>query len=329
MIIKAVCPTRLSLFGGGTDLPEYSDNYGGLVVNMAINIYQTVVMFSETDVFKCRGPQSGHWFPVGANPEFYYKILEEFNLNNSTHLTRLNCEFEGIIESGIGSSASVAVALIGGISKRLNLNMSLEEISVKAWEIEVDKIGLYGGKQDQYAAAFGGVNAIEFRKDKIEITPLAKTFIEQLLPSVVLFYTKSNRKSAKIQEGFRALSKQQIKTLDSIKQIALDSITPIGEGDVQAVGELLDKAWILKKESNKGVSNQEIDTIYEKAKKAGALGGKICGAGGGGFMLFIVLPVKREAFIKEMEKEGLQWWDFDIDWNGLKVRVLNDYKYTD
>ena len=317
--ILSIAPTRISLFGGGTDLQPYSTFYGGVCINIAITLRQRVTMYSGNDMFEIRG----HEFPFGANPDFYYKILDEFNINDGVHLTKLHSQFDGLIESGIGSSASAAVALIGGADKRLNLNMTREQIAEKAWEIEVKRLGLYGGKQDQYAATFGGFNVMEF-KDKVTVIPLTKQDIEPLLPSLVLFYTGQNRKSAVIQEGFKTLEDKQVIALDQIKKIAIGAIDPICKGDIEKVGEMLGWVWELKKESNKGVSNERIDNFYKKGLEHGALGGKILGAGGGGYMLFICPPDKREYFIKKMEKEGLQWWDFGIDWNGLEVRRLKE-----
>ena len=315
MKIQSLAPTRASLFGGGTDVSPYCDEYGGLCVNMAINLRQKLTLYSEDDIYE-------HPYvtvPSLGSEKFYYTILEEFKINGG-HLSSIKAEFDGLIESGIGSSASAAVCLVGAINKRLNLGMSLDQIAEKAWDIEVNKLRLFGGKQDQYAAAYGGVNVMEFKKDGVKITPLAKGFIEPLLPSLTLFYTGTNRKSAKIQEGFKKLTKDQIWALDRIKRLAFNAIDPIAKGDYIKVGALLDDAWELKKLSNKGVTNNIIDEIYAKAKELGAYGGKCCGAGGGGFMLFVVNPEEREKFIKEL---GLEWWDFSPCWQGLETRILN------
>lgn len=318
MKIYSQCPSRIGLFGGGTDVPPYSDIYGGLVINMAINLRQKVTVYFGEDIFEYNNGRGGEpQFPLNANPQFYYKILEEFGLNDM-HQIKFKSEFDGLIESGIGSSASAAVALMGAINRYQNLGMGVSEIAEKAWELEVNKCGLFGGKQDQYAAALGGINVIEFKKGGgVNPTSLSKGFIEPLLPSLVLFYTGKNRKSATIQEGFKKLDEEQVKSLNRIKKLALEAIDLIAKGDFRVVGALLDEAWEWKKLSNKGVTNKRIDGIYEKARGLGAYGGKVLGAGGGGFMLFVVNPEERENFIKNL---GLEWWDFGIDWNGLEVR---------
>lgn len=307
MKIYSAAPTRISLFGGGTDVSPYCDLHGGCVISMAVNLRQKVLM--DTTVV-------GHVLPERASHEFVKIIFSELNTPLPSGLF---CEFDGIIESGMGSSASAAVALIGAINKQQILGMTLSQIAEKAWDIEVNKIGLFGGKQDQYAAAYGGVNAIEFKKDGVSVHPLARGFIEPILPSLALFYTGMNRKSAVIQEGFKELSPTQIISLQGIKKLAYEAVEPIANGDFKKVGQLLDRAWELKKRSNKDITNGQIDAIYAQAKSLGAYGGKILGAGGGGFILFIVDPEKRAEFIKNL---GIEWWDFSVDWNGLETRII-------
>lgn len=304
-MIVSISPTRISLFGGGTDLVPYSSQYGGLVISLAINLRQQIMLHSI----------SGHdIFPNNADPNFYQQILDHFGVKD----VGIYGSFDGLIEAGLGSSASAAVAMVGAIDRLQNRGMSLSDIAESAWEIEVGKIGLFGGKQDQYAAAYGGFNVINF-EDRVTVLPLSREAIERLLPSMVLLYTGDLRHSAVIQEGMRTLDAGQVDKLDRIKKIAIDAIDPINQGDIAKVGYLLDQAWLLKRQSNKGVSNTHIDDIYRKALEAGALGGKLLGSGGGGYMLFIVEPNTKQDFIAKM---GLQHWDFSPDFNGLEVRTL-------
>ena len=310
MIVEASAPIRISLFGGGTDTSTYSDKYNGACLNFAINIYQNIEVRDSLDY-----PST---YPIGANSHFYRVILDEFGLQLDKNI-KVACKFDGIIEGGMGSSASATVALIGAINKLKGLGMSRAEIAEKAWDIEVNKLGLYGGRQDQYAATYGGINLFEFSKGKVVRTPLPAEFINWLLPSIVLLYTGENRKTPKTQEGFKKLAPKQVSELDTIKAILVEGIRAIGEKDLRKVGLLMDKSWEAKKKSNKGVSTAKMDKIYERARKLGALGGKCCGSGGGGFMFFIVEPDNRNKFI---EKMGLQHWDFEMDHNGLSTRIL-------
>ena len=325
MILKALAPCRISLFGGGSDINPYCDLYGGFCLNMAINIHQEITMYYDEpepiyyiDPFAWNNYQT---LPKGANPHFYTTFLKEYGIDDKIG-TRLSAKFKGEITGGLGSSAAAAVAMMGLINERLELNLSLGEIALKAWEIEVFKLGLFGGKQDQFVAAFGGVNLMEFSKNKVEVTPLSKKFIKSLLPSLCLFYTGENRRSAKIQEGFKNLSSIQKEALDQIKALTFLAIEPVIRGDVEEVGLLLNEAWQLKQTSNKGVSTQRIDRLYEAALIHGAWGGKVLGAGGGGYALFICPLEKQTTLIESLAKLEVKKVDFEICWQGLEVDRL-------
>ena len=318
MIVTSTAPCRISLFGGSTDLPTYADQYGGLVINMAINLRQHIKIATEEDIFKINLRNT---VPLNGNKDFMHKIFTDFGIGGFAHV-RFESESDVPLESGIGASAATAVATVAAINKAKKLNMDKGEIAERAWDIEVNKLNLFGGRQDQYASAFGGVNSIVFSKDKVEVIPTFTNFVDSIYPSLVLFYTGKNRTSPTIQEGFKQLTFDQIQVLNQIKQIATAAVEPIAEGDIERVGNLLHRAWRLKQRSNKGVSEPWIDKIYEKGKKAGALGGKLCGSGGGGYMIFIVKPNKKDEFINQMENQGVEWYDFSIDFNGVETRII-------
>lgn len=304
MIVKVICPTRISLFGGGSDVEPYASKYGGTCINMAINLYQHMT-------FDTGYPKERLLIPYGANPDFYRTIAKEMDYD----LRYLKAWFDADIESGLGSSASAAVAMIAGINKIKGLNMSKYDIAMKAWDIEVNKLGLYGGKQDQFAAACGGLNKIEFRK-LVYSQPIDD---DGLLDHLLLFYTGMNRQSPKIQEGFKELSKDQKDALDGLKNIAeaIHSNTTW-----RMWGFALDASWDFKKDSNKGVINPRINSLHDIAMKACAWGGKVLGAGGGGHMAFMSPIDKREGIIKAMKNMGALHVDFDIDRNGVQARIL-------
>ena len=318
MIVTSTAPCRISLFGGGCDIPTYADQYGGLVINMAINLRQYIKIATEEDIFRINLRNT---VPLNGNKDFMHKIFTDFGIGGFAHV-RFESESDVPLESGIGASAATAVATVAAINKAKRLNLGKGEIAGRAWDIEVNKIGLFGGKQDQYAAAFGGVNLLEFTKKTVELTQLGKGFGDNIYPSIVLFYLGRNRSSPTIQEGFKQLTQDQITRLNELKQIAFKGIKAIADKDLEKVGNLLDKSWRVKQRSNKGVTEPWINKIYEKGKSHGALGGKLCGSGGGGFMIFMVKPNKKEEFINQMEREGLEWWDFEIDWNGVSTRIL-------
>lgn len=310
MEIISECPTRISLFGGGTDVEPYASQYGGLCVSMAINLRQQIRLTDQ---------RVGWSIPDRANKRFYQAIFDYYELDRRIGL---EAKFDGIIESGLGSSAALTVALVGTINKLKDRQMSLYQTAQTAWEIEVNQIGLYGGKQDQFAASYGGANIWQFGGDRVRMQPLKRGVLEPLLPSMVLLYSGKNRTKTDIQDGLKQPSTQQISTLHEIKKLAQRSIKPIKSADFEYLGCLLKDSWQLKKQSNQNVNTPYIDALFDKADQFGAYGGKLLGSGGGGFMLFIVHPLKRQRFIADM---GLQHWDFGVCYQGLNVRRVPEW----
>jgi len=303
MKILSLAPCRISLFGSGTDLPEFADKYGGFCLNMAINIRQEFIISNELNYISDHDP-------------FVGKIFDALGELRIGHKQR----FDGIITGGIGSSAAATVAIVGAINKMRNLAMTRTDIAELAWKIEVERLGLYGGRQDQYCAAFGGVSGMEFTKDKVVVVSLSRQFLDKLSSSVVLFHLGFNRKNPNIQEGFRKLSQGQVLYLGQIKKLVTEAVPLIGNGDIEAAGHLLHNSWTLKKKSNRGVGNSEFEKVYKKAQELGVWGGKICGAGGGGYCIFMIDPDKRQSLIDGL---GIKWIDYDWDFNGLDVRRID------
>ncbi len=306
MKIISHAPCRIGLLGGGTDLDPYAKRYGGICLNMAINIRQHI---------KIDDTGNKQIIPEGANPKFYKTIFREMGMSESTELF---ADFDGLIESGLGSSASCAVALVGAINKLKGKNVGKQEVAEKAWDIEINKLGLFGGKQDQYAAALGGVNILEFGRE-VKVNSLSPSFVEELLPHLVLFYLGGNRKSPQIQENFKNPTDIQIRALDNIKEFALVGIDLLANKKIEEFGRLMDKIWVKKKLSNGGVNNELIDKYYERAQALGVWGGKVLGAGGGGHMLFVCPPEKKQKLRNHL---GLEEIDFSLDQNGLDVRRI-------
>ena len=314
-IITSVAPQRLGIMGGGTDVAPYSITRGGATVSLAINIRQRFTLYTDDHMWGAKNE-----VPHGGSLDFVYAFRNYFNVN-SMHHNRFKSESDGGIESGLGSSAASAVAIVAALARNANKSMSREEIAELAWDIEVNRLGMFGGKQDQYSSAFGGLNLFEFT-NVVTVQPFDRKYVDKLMPALVLFHTNTNHRSATIQEGFKKLDSKQIKALNQIKSLVTPAIEAIGDSNTQMLGEILDTAWSYKKDSNKGVSNTTIDDIYTKAKKLGAIGGKCSGAGGGGCMWFVVDPQKREDFIKKMTNEQLEHYDFGPDFNGVEVRII-------
>lgn len=317
MKVFATTPTRISLLGGGTDVAPYSSLYGGVVINLAINLRQKVILSTGDDMFEA---STENLFPYGADPKFCYTILDEYKINGLHH-SRIKSYFDGIIGAGLGSSGSFAVCLIGAINKINNLSLSKDVIAHEAWRLEVEKIGKYGGKQDQYVAVYGGLNEMFIGKDVL-VKPIVTTHLDKLVDSIVLFYVGGKRESSKIQKNYLDLTSEKKEILDRMKKLALVAVDYIRTGDIETVAKLVNQSWEEKKKSNQDVTTKTLDEAYEIGMRNGAWGGKVMGAGGAGYMFFIVDPFKKKVFIDKMAKYGLEDVDFSLDRNGVEVRVL-------
>lgn len=312
MKVVAQAPCRIGIFGGGTDLPVFSDKYGGLCISMAINLRRRVVI-EPSETFLLEEEQNG-------NSEFVQAFLDTFNV--STPL-KINTYSDVPLRSGLGASASISVALVGAITRAQHRNYNRYECARMAWEIETKKLGLYGGKQDQMAAGFGNFNTYYFNADgSSRVQTFTHKAASTMRDHIMLFHIGENRENPKIQEELLTLTKEQEKSLLLIKHKAELAVDAIENGDIDLVASLLRDSWQAKKESNPLVSNTYIDGIYNTAIESGALAGKLNGSGGGGHMVFIVRQIDRTKIRKALEDIGCRSVDFSIDRNGLDTRIL-------
>lgn len=304
MRILSSAPTRISLLGGGTDLPVFYEKFGGIVISLAVNLRQHIEIRNTGSKFSISLPENG-------SLNFYKTFFKEtgFDVGNFY----LKCESDIPIESGMGSSASAGVALVAALSKLKGEKLTRAQIAEKAWDIEVNKLGLYGGKQDQYAAAFGGYNRIMFEKDGKVIVNSFTDLLDK--DNLILFDTGLRRKNPKLQENMKELALERVKALLRIKEIA-ESFTYWRD-----LPKLMRQSWEEKKRSNT-ITSPEIDEIYNTALKNGAEAGKLLGSGGGGFMLFWVEKEKQQKVRQALERKGCIWYDFDIDKQGMEARIL-------
>jgi len=307
MIVRSSAPTRISLFGGGTDVGEYCRRYGGLVLNMAINIRQEIILNTTDPTIS---------LPKNANIKFYEPFIQESKLPPPG----IKQTFDGEITGGIGSSAAAAVALYAGLHRISGERLKPQDVAEQAWNIEVKKLGMFGGKQDQYAAAFGGVNVFEFPafNETPKINPLDEKSMAKVIPHILLFHTGFNRQKANIQDAMLSCNMKHKEIMDQVKGFVIQGLEDIFHGDVEALGNLLHESWEAKKASN-NVTNKEIDDIYSRARRLGAWGGKICGSGGGGYMVFIAPLEKKRKLIDQL---GIPWVDFEVDYQGVSTRIL-------
>jgi len=337
MIIRAKAPLRLGLAGGGTDLSPYCDEYGGYVLNATIDMYAyCTIEVTNSNKINFYAPDREESFSSVAkeyleingffdlHKGIYNKIVNRFN-NGIPLSFNMTTYSDAPAGSGLGSSSTMVVAIIKAFVEWLSLPLGEYDIAKLAYEIERIDMGLSGGKQDQYAATFGGFNFIEFySNDRVIVNPLRikNWIINELESSMVLYYTGISRESAKIIDEqslkMKEHNKQSLDALHELKEDALIMKEAILKGDIIKFAKYLGKSWNAKKRTASAVSNRYLDVIYNTAIESGAYAGKVSGAGGGGFMMFIVDPVRRLKMIRELSGMDGKVINFHFDKNGTK-----------
>ena len=321
LIVRARAPLRLGLAGGGTDVSPYCDIHGGYVLNAAIDryAYAVIKLLNAPEVrFLANDQQMESVHPLGEPLELngkldlhkavYNHMVQHFN-GGRPILMELSTFCDAPAGSGLGSSSTLVVAMIRAFVELLNLPMDDYAIAKLAFKIERIDCNLQGGRQDQYSATFGGFNFMEFYEgERTIINPLRiKNWILcELEGSLVLFFTGVSRESARIiadqSTNVQAGAIDAIEAMHSIKREAQVMKECLLRGDFTGFIESMRQGWESKKRSAKTVSNPHIDEIYEAAINAGALAGKVSGAGGGGFMLFFVPTERRMAVIRTLNQ---------------------------
>lgn len=312
MIIRSKAPLRLGLAGGGSDVSPYSDLYSGLVLNATIDLYSychiqettnSKIIFHAMDLGMCVEFEALNELPVDGildiHKGVYNRIIKQFNDGKALSFKMVTYS-DAPPGSGLGTSSTMVVAVIRAFVEWLNLPLGEYEVAHLAYEIERIDLALSGGKQDQYAATFGGFNFMEFfANDRVIVNPLRvkRWIIDELESSIILYNTGASRSSAQIineQKKNTSIGNQvAIEAMHKIKQSAIDMKEAVLKGDIFELGNILGRAWENKKCMASSVSNPFIESIYDCAIKAGAYSGKISGAGGGGFIMFVVDPIKR------------------------------------
>jgi D-glycero-alpha-D-manno-heptose-7-phosphate kinase len=337
MIIRSKAPLRLGLAGGGTDVSPYSDKFGGAVLNATVSLYAYASIIpgknnritlrsvdKDSEIFF----PSSSALPVDGNLDLvkgvYNRIVKDFELKP------LSFDITTFVDvpagSGLGTSSTLVTAVLGAFTEWLKLPLGDYDLARLAYDIERIDLGMAGGKQDQYSATFGGINFMEFYDNgKVIVNPLRikDQIINELSNNIILFYTKTSRISSEIiesqqrnvNEGFES----SIEAMHGIKKIAVRMKEAILKGEIDAMGELLDLSWDYKKKMAEGITNPQIDKLYEAAKKAGATGGKITGAGGGGFMFFYCPGNSRYSVINALEQFGGHARRYEFTRTGLET----------
>lgn len=321
-IYRARAPLRLGLAGGGTDVSPFSEEQGGYVLNATIDLYAQAILepletgeviFAAEDreetVVLSAAAVLPDVEPLRLHRGIYNRIVRQFN-NGQPLSFKLTTFADAPAGSGLGTSSTMVVCIIQAFSEWLGLGLGEYDIAHLAYEIEREELKLAGGKQDQYAAAFGGFNFIEFGPgaDRVLVNPLRiKEWVRnELEASTVLFYTGQSRESAKIieqqMESTKVRQSPSVAAMFALKQDAVAMKEAILRGDLTKYAGILRQSWESKKQLAASVSNPMLDAIYDDAIAAGASAGKISGAGGGGFFMFFVPPARRMAVLRRLKQ---------------------------
>ena len=329
LIVRA--PVRVSFAGGGTDLAAYYEKFGGLVVSTTINKYFYVIInlngvdsvqITSSDYRTFFRHERGHPMLWDGDLSLPRAFLHEFGIDSGISLFLASEIPPG---TGLGSSSAVSVALAKALGTLCGLRLGDVDVAELASYVEIDKLGMPIGRQDQYATAFGGLNAIHFNRDGVRVEPLnlPPSIQDELDRRILLFFTGASRNAASILRGQQTATEQEdgdvLESLHQIKAMAEATVRMLRSGDLAGVGSLLHESWQAKKRLAKGISNSRLDDWYELARAQGAVGGKIAGAGGGGFFLLYCEEPYQQAVTSALEAEGLIRMDKRFERGGAVV----------
>ena len=332
-----MCPVRISFSGGGTDMPEYYNEFGGNVVTSTINHFTYVILnLRNDDLIQAFSSDfqihntSATLENLELKPGTEIPIAVLKHLNFKTGSTVMVCS-DVPPSSGLGGSSSLTVNFVKTLSTLQKLKWNSEKIAETSFHIERNVLQHPIGKQDDYIASFGGFNFIRFTDEQVYVEPIKinKSTFDELQENLLLFFIGDTRKNADILsnqlDNIKQRRKETIESLNYVKGLAEEMNSSLKQSDITLFGELLHKGWLAKKKFTKGVSNENINKIYDAALENGASGGKLTGAGGGGHMLFYCEKSKHDGFIQKMEDIGLKHIRFKFNNDGPKVLNLYDY----
>lgn len=321
-------PFRLPLGGGGTDIPTYYEKYEGSLITAAVNKYMFVNINEPALIDKIKiGYTKIETVDIEDIDSLQHEIVREtlkyLNIKKSLEIHSMADLAAG---TGMGSSSAYTVALLKGLNTMNRRFISLQETAEEACKIEMQLCKKSIGKQDQYAATFGGINELLIDKNgNVTVTPLnlKQETIYELENRLMMFYTNIQRDANEIiieqSNKIKIDEKLSTESMHNIKRIGLKIKDALIHNNIDHFGELLHQHWTEKKRISTQMSSSNIDKWYEIGMKNGALGGKIMGAGGGGFLLFCVKNGERKSLKYVMEQEGLKYMNFRFDFEGVKV----------
>jgi D-glycero-alpha-D-manno-heptose-7-phosphate kinase len=324
--VRARAPLRLGLAGGGTDLAVYCDQFGGAVLNATIDRFAYAhikqrddgqLHFTAHDIGQCETHGATVELDVRSglvlHRAVYRHIMTTFNDGEPLPLS-VSTTIDVPAGSGLGASSALVVALIEAFAVAMDLPLGPYDVARLAFEIEREHIGLAGGKQDQYAAAFGGFNFIEFlpggRDVIVNPLRLRRDYLFEFESSLVICFTGQSRESADIIKqqvgGLQQFDAVALESMHAIKDSAVEMKRLLLAGDIRGTAEILHRSWTSKKKTATGVTNSQVDRLLDVALDAGAWAGKVSGAGGGGFLMLLIDPEQRHGLINVLDAAGGQ-----------------------
>ncbi|HZT68617.1 MAG TPA: GHMP kinase [Terriglobia bacterium] len=338
MLIRAKVPLRVSFAGGGTDVKQFLEREGGCVLNATVGRYVWGTLRSRQDgQINIESADLGYIvnYDTQTDPVYDGKLdlvkaaIKSLGGSNSTGFD-LFLHSEAPPGSGLGSSSTLMVCLVGLMKEFLNLPMTDYEMAQAAYRIEREELQIKGGLQDQYAATFGGFNFMEFEKDRVIVNPLRvrQEIINELEHNLLLCYTGVTRMSDGIIRDQVGRYEQRVEeTLDGLrrqKELAVEMKNALLQRRLNDFGYFMHEAWESKKKLSPKISNPRIDEMYALARQAGAIGGKITGAGGGGYMLFYCLSERKHRVAEAVKKMGGIPTAFAFEFHGLQSWKVDD-----
>lgn len=336
-MIRARAPVRVDFGGGWTDVALFTEEAKGFVVNTAIDIYSYVTVKNLPDkTLKNKAVKI-----YSADFDIYEEAeeIKRLEYNGNVDLAKAaikQMDIQGGLEiitrsnapagSGLGTSASMGVALIGALSAFRGKTLLPYEFAEQASLIERQELGILGGKQDHYASALGGINFMEFMGEEVKVSKLqlSADILYELEKNLVLCYTGRSRLSSdihqKVREAYQNRDPKTRQALKNLRSVAFDMKNALLSKDLKTFGQLLNENWENQKDLHPSVTNQQIDEIFRMVIADGsAIGGKACGAGGGGCLLFYAQPDYEHLVRKKLEENKISVIDFNFDFNGLQI----------
>lgn len=322
--VRSRAPLRLGLGGGGTDLTIYSDEHGGVVLNATIDRYAYAHLTRRDEgqiLFKADDLGTAEALPCSLDFDIreglclhravYQYMMREYNDGRAVPMT-ITTTIDVPAGSGLGASSALTVALIEAFTLAMQLPLGPYEVARLAYHIERRELGLMGGMQDQYAAAFGGFNFIEFLQNDagVIVNPLRlrRDYLNEFESSLVVCFSGQSRESAEIIKqqvgGLRELNDATLAAMHEIKRDAHKMKVDILSGNIRGMAEVLRSSWLSKKRTASSVSNSTVERLLEVAMENGAWAGKVSGAGGGGFIMLLTDPERRYGLIRKLNEQG-------------------------